>query len=78
MISKSRHTDVLEVAVADKNLTLTNRTKKVTVMVKDRKFLEDIYNGEYRRVMETWVEGRCEIEKYLKRHINPRKFVVLV
>ena len=78
MISKSRHTDVLEVAVADKNLTLTNRTKKATVMVKDRKFLEDIYNGEYRRVMETWVEGGCEIEKYLKRHINPRKFVVLV
>lgn len=30
MINKSRHTDVLEVEVADKNLkiTLTNRTKK--------------------------------------------------
>lgn len=23
-------------------------------------------------------KGGCEIEKYLKRHINPRKFVVLV
>ena len=47
-------------------------------MVKDRKFLEDIYNGGYRRIMETWAEEGCEIEKYLKRHINPRKFVVLV
>lgn len=39
MINKSRHTDVLEAEVADKNLiTLTNRTKK------------DNYNGERQEV----------------------------
>ena len=27
------------------------------MVVKDRKFVEDTYNGGYRRVMEAWAKG---------------------